>query len=53
MLLKKAMANELPSKLKGNLMFLLIAPILANFYYIGGGGVGLVLVIVVVVLLVR
>ena len=34
-------------------MHLLISPVLANFYYIGGSGLGLLLVIVVVVLLLR
>lgn len=36
-----------------HVMHLLITPVLANLYYIGGGSVGLLLIIVVVVLLVR
>jgi len=34
-------------------MNLLLSPVLANIYVVGGGGLGLILVIVVVVLLLR
>ena len=34
-------------------MNILLSPVLANFYYIGGGGLGLVVIIVLVVLVLR
>lgn len=34
-------------------MHLLLSPLLANFYYIGGGSLGLVLLIVIIVLVLR
>jgi hypothetical protein len=34
-------------------MHLLLSPVLANAYYIGGGSLGLVLLIVVIVLVLR
>jgi hypothetical protein len=34
-------------------MHLLLSPLLANVYYIGGGSLGLVLLIVIVVLILR
>lgn len=36
-----------------NRMNILMSPVLANIYYIGGGGLGLVVIIVLVVLLLR
>jgi len=41
------------TKIEREPMNLLLAPVLANFYYIGGSGVGLLLVVIVVVLLLR
>ena len=46
-------ANRLPLKVKGKAMSLLLTPVLANLYYVGGGSLGLILLIIVVVLLVR
>jgi len=34
-------------------MHLLLSPVLANVYYVGGGSLGLVLLIVVIVLVLR
>ncbi len=34
-------------------MSLLLSPVLANLYYVGGGSLGLILLIVVIVLVLR
>ena len=39
--------------MKGNAMNLILSPMLADFYWIGGGSLGLLVLIVVVVLLLR
>jgi hypothetical protein len=41
------------SKLEGTDMNILLSPVLANLYYVGGGSLGTLLLIVVVVMLLR
>ena len=51
--LQKSDGKRIAIKNERQTMHLLLSPVLANVYYVGGGSLGLVLLIVVIVLVLR